>query len=311
MELRPLGFGGIFDRAVTLYIKNFVAFVAIAMVMIVPLAISQYAIDLGSQPQYDAMIWIFEHPGASAPRVPTIFDSRESVIALIATFLISAFLAPFVMNAVAVGVARVYRGRPVEFRACYEAVLRRWKQILGVVGMELLILLGWYIGVVVVLVLGALAIVAIARAIVPLGIVLGVIGIIAGVALMLLTLAPIGLSLQFAMYAAVIEERGVAEAVHSGFARIFNRVEFWRAVLFAIAAGVIMFGASTMFSLLAILLGVMHLTLLEDVVQTIPSALITPFGIVLLAIYYFDVRIRNEAYDLEVGLERLTAPQPA
>jgi hypothetical protein len=311
MELRPLGFGGIFDRAVTLYIKNFVAFVAIAMVMIVPLAISQYAIDLASQPQYDAMIWIFEHPGGSVPRVPTIFDSKDSVIALIATFLISAFLAPFVMNAVAVGVARVYRGRPVEFRACYETVLRRWKQILGVVGMELLILLGWYVAVVVVVVLGALAIVAIARAIAPLGILLGVIGIVGGLALMLFTLAPIGLSLQFAMYATVIEERGVAESIHSGFTRIFNRVEFWRAILFAIAAGAVMFGASTMFSLFAILLGVMHLTLLEDVVQTIPSALITPFGIVLLAIYYFDVRIRNEAYDLEVGLERLTAPQPA
>ena len=311
MELRPLGFGGIFDRAVTLYIKNFVAFVAIVMVMIVPLAVSQYAIDLASQPQYDAMIWIFEHPGATPSRVPTVFDSRESVIALIATFLISAFLAPFVMNAVAVGVARVYRGRPVEFRACYETVLRRWKQILGVVGMEILVLLGWYVATVVVLVLGALAIVAIARAIAPLGILLGTIGILAGLALMLLTLAPIALSLQFAMYAAVIEERGVAESMHLGFTRIFNHIEFWRAVLFAIAAGVIMFGASTMFSLAAILLGVMHLTWLEDIVQTIPSAVITPFGIVLLAIYYFDVRIRNEAYDLEVGLERLTAPQPA
>lgn len=311
MELRPLGFGGIFDRAVTLYIKNFVAFVAIAMVMIVPLAISNYAIDLASQPQYDAMIWIFEHPGGTAPHVPTIFDSKASVIALIVTLLISTLLTPFVMNAVAVGVARVYRGRSVEFRACYETALRRWKQILGMVGMEILILLGWYVATVIVIGLGAVAIIAIAQAIAPLAILLGVVGIFAGLALMLLTLAPLALSLQFAMYAAVIEERGVSEALHLGFTRIFNHVEFWRAMLFAVAAGVIMFGASTMFSLLSILLGAMHLTLLEDIVQTIPSAVITPFGIVLLAVYYFDVRIRNEAYDLEVGLERLTAPQPA
>ena len=38
MELRPLGFGEIFDRAVTLYIRNFVAFAGIVLVMIVPFA---------------------------------------------------------------------------------------------------------------------------------------------------------------------------------------------------------------------------------------------------------------------------------
>lgn len=311
MELRPLGFGGIFDRAVTLYIKNFIAFVAIVMVMIVPLAVSQYVIDLASQPQFDAMVWIFEHPGATPSRIPTMFDSRQSVIALVATFLISYLLSPFVMNAVAVGVARVYRGRPVEFRACYEAVLGRWKQVLGILGMELLILLGWYVATVVVVVLGALGIVAIAQAIPAVAIGLGAIGILLGVAAMLLSLAPLVLALEFAMYGVVIEERGVAEALHLGFTRIFNRIEFWRAVLFAVAAGVTILGASSMFSVLALLFGVMHLTLIEDVVQTIPNAVITPFGIVLLAVYYFDVRIRNEAYDLEVGLERLTAPQPA
>lgn len=311
MELRPLGFGGIFDRAVTLYIKNFVAFVAIVMVMIVPLAISQYVIDLASQPEFDAMVWIFEHPGSTPSRIPTVFDSKQSVIALVVALLISYCIAPFVMNAVAVGVARVYRRRPVEFRACYEAVLRRWKQILGVIGMELVILLGWYVATVVVLVLGAFGVVAIATAVPVLGVLLGTIGILVGLAVMLISLAPIALALEFAMYAAVIEERGVAESLNLGFTRIFNRIEFWRAVLFAIAAGVIVLGASSMFSLAALLFGVLHLTIVEDLIQTIPNAVITPFGIVLLAVYYFDVRIRNEAYDLEVHLERLTAPQPA
>lgn len=310
MELRPLGFGGIFDRAVTLYVKNFVAFVAIVMVMIVPLAVSQYIIDLASQPQFDAMVWIFEHPGATPTRVPTLFESRQSVIALLFAVLVSYILAPFVMNAVAVGVARVYRGSAVEFRACYEAALRRWKQILGVLGMEFLILMGWYVATVIILVLGALGTVAIATAIPALGVVLGTVGIIVGIATMLVSLAPVVLALEFAMYAAVIEERGVAESIHLGFTRIFNRVEFWRAVLFAIAAGIIILGASSMFSVAALLFGVLHLTILEDLIQTIPNALITPFGVVLVAVYYFDLRIRNEAYDLEVGLDRLTAPQP-
>jgi hypothetical protein len=32
---------------------------------------------------------------------------------------------------------------------------------------------------------------------------------------------------------------------------------------------------------------------------------------VLLAIYYFDVRIRREAFDLETSLDHLTGAQPA
>ena len=62
MELRPLGFGEIFDRAITLYIRNFVPFAAIVMVLVVPLAILQYFLDLSSQPQLDALVRIFTHP---------------------------------------------------------------------------------------------------------------------------------------------------------------------------------------------------------------------------------------------------------
>jgi hypothetical protein len=32
---------------------------------------------------------------------------------------------------------------------------------------------------------------------------------------------------------------------------------------------------------------------------------------VLLAVYYFDVRIRREGFDLEAGLERLVESAPA
>ena len=63
MELRPLGFGEIFDRAITLYIRNFVPFALIVGVMIVPLAVLQYFVDASSIPQFDAMMKILTHPG--------------------------------------------------------------------------------------------------------------------------------------------------------------------------------------------------------------------------------------------------------
>ncbi len=264
MELRPLGFGEIFDRAVTLYIRNLVPFVAIVMVLVLPLALLQYLIDVGSQPQFDAMIRIFENPGRTQ-HIPTIFDSPGTLASLGIVLLLSYTLWPFVLNAVAVGVARLYRDRPVQFRACFEVVLARWPQILGVIGIELLIVLAWYFATTM-LVIGVVLIVAALGAAVPVAaVVLGVLGVLVVVLLMLPALAPLFVALTFAMYATVIEERGVIESVQLGFARVFNRGEFWRAVFFALAVGAIVAGGSTIFSMLGIVAAIFHLPALQAI----------------------------------------------
>jgi hypothetical protein len=121
------------------------------------------------------------------------------------------------------------------------------------------------------------------------------------------SLAPLFVALTFAMYSVVIEERSVGAAFVLGFARVFNRSEFWRAVLFAIASGAVVGGASMVIGFLAIVAMFAHLTILEVIVESLARAAIAPFGVVLLAIYYFDVRIRHEAFDIETGLDRLAA----
>ncbi|HKU82092.1 MAG TPA: hypothetical protein VJP76_07970, partial [Candidatus Tumulicola sp.] len=72
MELRPLGFGEIFDRAVTLYVRNFPSFFAIVLVLIVPLGVVQYFIDSSQSTQIDAMLNAIRHPNAKPP-VPQLF----------------------------------------------------------------------------------------------------------------------------------------------------------------------------------------------------------------------------------------------
>jgi len=312
VELRPLGFGEIFDRAVTLYLRNFVSFAGIVMVLVVPLAILQYIIDRNSQPQFDMLIRIFQHPQiARDEQMPSYFSSPVMIVAFIAVFVLTYAVWPFVLNAVAVGVARLYRGRPVEFRACYAIALARWKQIIGVVGIEFLVILGWYTVTVIIALIIVLGAVLLGTAAPQIAVLLGAIAVLVVLFLMLPVLAPLVVALTFSMYATVIEERPVIESVRLGFVRVFNRTEFWRALLLAIAAGAIVLGASTTFSALSIVAAIFHLTALRAIIETIPQLVISPFGIVLLAIYYFDVRIRREAYDLEASLERLTAAQPA
>jgi hypothetical protein len=54
-----------------------------------------------------------------------------------------------------------------------------------------------------------------------------------------------------------------------------------------------------------------HLPSVEAIIESLSRAVIGPFGVVLLAIYYFDVRIRREGFDLESSLERLAGAQPS
>jgi hypothetical protein len=310
MELRPLGFGENFDRAVTLYIRNFLPFAAIVAVLIMPLAILQYVLDLSSQPEFDAMLRILTHPKlASTTPIPSVFNSPLT-IAVFAVLLFATYAVwPFALNAVAVGVARLYRNRPVEFRACYEIVLRRWLQVVAMIGIDLLILLCWYVIVFIVVMIfaGILSYFAFGAGAVFVGVLIGLIGFL----VLLPTLAPILVSLTFAMYSTVIERRPVIESVGLGFERVFNRAEFWRALLFSLAAFAVMFAGSTIFGFIGLIAAVAHLPLLQALIESLARAVITPFAVVLLAIYYFDVRIRREAFDLETSLERLTAAAPA
>lgn len=312
MELRPLGFGEIFDRAVTLYIRNLVPFVAIVMVLVVPLSLLQYIVDRISQPEFDAWWRIVQHPTqATSTQIPSFINSPLYDVTLLATVLIAFIAWPFALNACAVGVARLYGGRPVEFRSCYAAVLRRGPQIFGMLGFQALIFIGWYFVTVAAAVIAILLAAAMSALSSVFAAIFGILAFAVVFLVMLPLLAPLVVALAFGMYAIVIEERGAVEALVLGFARVFNRAEFWRATLFAFAMLAVLFGASMMFAGIAFFAAIAHLPGVQAILQAVPNALVSPFGVVLLSIYYFDVRIRREGFDLEAELDRLTVPQPA
>ncbi len=310
MELRPLGFGEIFDRAVTLYVRNLVPFVTIVIAFVLPISILQYLLDLGSQPEFYAILQMLRHPTRGhAPHIPALFESPGQIVILIATLFLTYLLWPFALNAVAVGVAALYRNRPVVFRASYKIVLRRWLQIVGLILLDFVVALVWYVATVLLLV--AVVVVAALLGKVSAAPMLwfwfGFFGAIVVFIVSIPLLAPLYVALTFSMYSVVIEERGVLESLSLGFARVFNRAEFWRAMLFAVAAGATVFGGSMMFGVLAIAAAFAHLPWLQAIIEGLARAVITPFAVVLLAVYYFDVRIRREGFDLEASLERLSA----
>ncbi len=312
MELRPLGFGEIFDRAITLYIRNFVPFAAIVMVLVLPSAVLQYLLDRASQPEFDVFWRMLQHPGSVTPsQMPSMFSSPNFVAAFVALLILTYAIWPFALNAVAVGVARLYRDKPVEFRVCYEAALRRWSQTIGMIVVDFLVLVVWYVAAMLLILIIVLIVVALGALLPRSALVFGFAAGFAGIILLLPSLAPLFVALTFSMYSIVIEERGVMESLVLGFQRVFNRAEFWRAVLFSIAAGAVVVAGSWLFSFIGLFAAFVHLPSIQAIIESLGRAVLAPFGVVLMAVYYFDVRIRREAFDLEATLERLTAAQPA
>ena len=100
-----------------------------------------------------------------------------------------------------------------------------------------------------------------------------------------------------------------AHAIGEAFRRIFNRRELGKATLISLAYLAIEFGATFIAGAVAFLaLSAIHSTIVQLVITTVINAAVTAFTTILLAVYYYDVRTRSEGLDLEVDLERLTAP---
>jgi len=116
------------------------------------------------------------------------------------------------------------------------------------------------------------------------------------------------LAFAFAGYAIVIEERGVIDAIGSGFERIFSRREWGKATLIVIVASLIAFGVSIFSSFgQAVLFFIPGAALFVALWSTIFAVVSTVVQTVFYAVYYYDVRIRREGLDLEVALGRLPA----
>ena len=305
MELRPLGFGEIFDRAITLYVRNFWPFLAIVLVLIVPLAVFQYFLDSSQSAQIADALRILTHPNAPPPALSSMFGSPAEIVGIVVFLVVYLALWPFVFVAVAIGVARIYRGRRVEFAACYRSVLPRWGAILITQLIAIVVFVLWYAAFFI-LFLGAVVVsTLLAQVSLPLGIV-GFVAALVLVIVLLLVVALLLIALAFAMNAVVIEHARPTDAIVSGFGRVFAKRELPRALVFALAAFAVIFGASVVVSMVAFAALLAHAIALEVIISSLMRAAFAPFSIVLIAVYYFDVRIRREGYDLEAELERMT-----
>jgi len=306
--LRALGIGEIFDRAITIYVRNFAVFTLIVLTLIVPLYVAQYFVLPDQTAQLQQVIAEIEHP-ASAAKEAKAEDNlmAQRLPGLFLLLLILVIFAPFVNNAVAIGVAAVYSGKRPDYRASYEGAFRRWPRVLGTAFLEGLIVLGVYVsGVVAVVMLVTISILfaRIAWPLAIIGLLLTIVAIFALVLLLIVLLIPYA----FGIYAVALEQAGIRHAIAESFGRVFEGGEIGKALLMGLAIVAIQVGVTWIsLSLGFLALVVVKSYALQLAIAAVCNAVFIPFLAVILAVYYFDVRTRREGLDLEADLARLTS----
>jgi hypothetical protein len=302
LPLRALSIGEIFDRAITIYVRNFVVFTLIIVTLLGPLAIAQYLLVGHSTETIAQAFGQIGHPG--------VYTSRPvdpgAITALIAVALLGVVLAPFASNAVAVGVASIYSGTHPSYTAGFAPVFKRWLPLLGTLVLNVGVGISAYIvSVVAFFIVFAIGIFLL-KSVALLGIVVLIFGGMLLLAIGLLA-ALLAIACTFALYAATIEDAPPGRALGEAFRRIFNMRELRKASFVGIASIAMYIGAALISVAVELLIETyVHSTLLVLTFSTILNAMLATFVTILLAVYYYDVRTRSEGLDLEVALKRLS-----
>jgi hypothetical protein len=304
--LRPLTLGEIFDRAITLYVRNFAAFSLIALAVIVPVAVLQYIVGLHASQTLTQLLEQMQHPATATVPIETAQEQTLGLVMLLASIVLNVFG----VVAIAAATGRLYRGEAVEWSSCWRQTLARTPAIIGTLLIEVVVM---FAGVLAGgMVLGFLFIAAAFafRGAAAAGVAMIVL-IALAMLLGFLVFFMCALAFGFAYAALGVESMTVWASIASGFRRIFTRAEVGRAMLASLALMAIYLGISVVGISIGGVLEFAHLHVLNVAISAGIGLLSMCFIGILVAVYYFDVRIRREGLDMQMQIEQLQGAVPA
>jgi hypothetical protein len=309
-ELRPLTLGELLDRTFRLYRNHFWLF---AGIMAIPSAVSVPF----------AVYFFSARTSALAGATPT-----PTLAAGMALFFLIFFFLFWAVYSIAVGattyaVSETYLGQAVTVRGAYGKVRGNFGRILGT------FVIAWLraMGMLILVLIGVLIVAGISGAIVgvigrgrpgPVG------GIILGLTIGLSYLAGLGLWLLWALRYAVsipallLERLGILAALRRS--AHLTKGRRWQTLVAVFLCTIIAYVGVLVFQgpfFVAIILSARTGQLPEWLVYgsamsgAIGGAITGPILLIALVLYYYDTRIRKEAFDLQFMMSSLNQPAPA
>jgi len=307
MLLRPLSLGEQLDRAVTLCVRNAPAFLLIYLAIGVPVAVFQM---FGTEDQSRAMSGFVDMirsqktPSAkelSALQSPVFNGYTAALLCLY------AFVGPLVQATLVFAASREYLGSHATVQSAYRQGVRFWLPIIGINVLFVIVFVSLYIIASLIGVAGVVAAGLLSSASHWLGIFFGVVGggfFVVGVfGASLLCLVAFNLS----YYTCVVERIGFFGAFARGIERAFSSANIWRSLVAALAVGAVYIGI-TMVSIVgvAVIYGFLRSNILGAAFTALTHVGTTIFVTVFFCVFYYDMRVRREGFDLQQEIAETT-----
>jgi glycerophosphoryl diester phosphodiesterase family protein len=303
MDMKPLSLGELLDRTFTVYRNHFWTFVGIMALPEVIVVIASIGIQQVLRPVVLA-------PSGTATPAQTMAQFQQLMGTFFLTFGI-LFLVTYVLYTIALGattfaVSDVYLGRFATIATSYSKVTPRIGALLGLNLVIFLALFACYLGTAI-----FVGIVAVASAVVSP--VLGVVGAIIGFALGIAAIIWLFLGFSVSAPALLLEHSGVFQALKRSLELVRRNRGRVFVVLFLMTmmTYIVIIVFQIPFFIISAMMAAksqavpLWLSGISSIVGGVGAALSTPLLMVALALFYYDVRVRKEAFDLQVMVANL------
>lgn len=271
-RLRQRGLGEILDQAFRLYRRHFLTLLAITAVSYAPVQVLFLVVDTTLLGDYGSTLLIF----------------------------LQDFLTYFSLAALAVAVLGYYTGQPVGFSRTYREVLKHIRSLLGLIGMQVLFWLTVFVPAILSSLIAMLG---------GTGVAIGTATTI-GLVIMVLLIVPylyIYVRFQVAAPALIIERLGPVQALERSWQLV--RFSWWRTFRLIILLNLL--AIAVMIGPLLVVIGILEVViqsdaatevLISNVATTLVLMLVTPIQMLATILYYIDLRVRKESFDLETAI---------
>ena len=279
MNLRPLGIGELLDAATKVCVAHWRTLLKIVLVVVIPVQVLSTIVTASTAPD-DAAVTFFDFgSGTATPDDETAEDLGTFFAGQAVVLLLQGLLFVLASGACFRALAEAWLGRDPDWRESLRFALRRTPVLIGVSFLYFLAVM---------------------------------------VGFLLLIVPGVWLSIAFALAfpAALVERLGPVAALRRSQRLVRGR---WWATFGALLLGILL---ATVLSSIAQALVAIPLVIAVDessvlalVISSLAGAIgyviATPFQAAIVALAYFDLRVRKEGLDLELVAERLGTTIPA
>ncbi len=321
-RLRPRTVAEVIDQAFRLYRRHFLTFLAIIAVVHVPLQLLIQGANIWLLTGYTD---ILSEPGSGGLSNSQVMNETAGMLVVLYVVVLGlsflyGILQYLSQGALTAAIADAHMDRPISFGRAYGAMFKHIGPLLGFMVLQVLISIGIFVPVIIVFVLSAVGIAAAGSDSGALGF-----GALCFACFLIIPAilfsAYVFVRLSMVVPAIVIENLGPIDAMRRSWRLVQNY--WWRTAAILLVLSILSFViAAGPAAVIVAIVGLVTksfdqvmINAVSGLVTVITAAFFVPLDLTARTLYYFDLRVRKEGFDLDAAMTQRYGqpgvPQPS